>query len=297
MSHDHHHHHSSGNLKVAFFLNLGFTIFEIIGGLYVNSVAILSDVIHDLGDSLSLGTAWYLDRKSKQKSNQKFSFGYARFSLLGALINSMVLIAGSIFVIKEAVERLLAPEQTDAKGMFFFALIGIAVNGYAAWKMSGGKSLNEKVVSWHLLEDVLGWVAILVASIVLFFYDVPFLDPALSIAITLYVLWNVIKRLKETLFIFLQGVPNDIQVQEIEEKLLSIEYVDSSHHTHIWSLDGEHHVFTTHLKLQPLNGLEKILNVKQAVKTILKDYPFQHYTVETELSDENCGLINQSHKH
>jgi len=291
MSHDHHHHHNSNtNLKVAFFLNLGFTVFEIIGGLYVNSVAILSDAIHDLGDSLSLGTAWYLDRKSKQKSDRKFSFGYARFSLLGALINSVVLIAGSIFVIKEAVERLLAPEQTDAKGMFFFALIGIAVNGYAAWKMSGGKSLNEKVVSWHLLEDVLGWVAILIASIVLFFYDVPFLDPALSIAITLYVLWNVIKRLKETLFIFLQGVPNDIQVQEIEEKLLDIEYVDSTHHTHIWSLDGEHHVFTTHLKLQPLNGLEKILNVKQAVKTILKDYPFQHYTVETELSDEDCGL-------
>ena len=166
--------------------------------MYVNSVAILSDAIHDLGDSLSLGTAWYLDRKSKQESDQKFSFGYARFSLLGALINSVVLIAGSIFVIKEAVERLLAPETTDARGMFFFALVGIAVNGYAALKLSGGISMNEKVVSWHLLEDVLGWVAILIASIVLFFYDVPFLDPALSIAFTLYVLWNVIKRLKET---------------------------------------------------------------------------------------------------
>lgn len=292
MGHDHHHHHDSNtNLKVAFFLNLGFTIFEIIGGLYVNSVAILSDAIHDLGDSLSLGTAWYLDRKSKQPSDQKFSFGYARFSLLGALINSVVLIAGSIFVIKEAVERLLAPEETNATGMLLFALVGIAVNGYAAWKMSGGKSLNEKVVSWHLLEDVLGWVAILVASIILLFFDVPFLDPALSIAITLYILWNVIKRLKETLFLFLQGIPDDIQVSEIEEKLLDIQYVDSVHHTHIWSLDGEHHVFTTHLKLKPLNGLEKILSVKKEVKNILKDYAFEHYTVETELSDEDCGLV------
>lgn len=292
MSHDHHHHHSSNkNLKIAFFLNLGFTIFEIIGGLYVNSIAIISDAIHDLGDSLSLGTAWYLDQKSKKGSDQKFSFGYARFSLLGALINSIVLILGSIFVIKEAVERLLAPEQTNAQGMFLFALVGIAVNGYAAWKMSGGKSLNEKVVSWHLLEDVLGWVAILVASIVLLFFDVPFLDPALSIAITLYVLWNVIKRLKETLFLFLQGVPNDIHLQEIEEKLLNITYVDSAHHTHIWSLDGEHHVFTTHLKLKPLNGLDNILRVKQEVKSILKTYPFEHFTVETELSDEDCGLI------
>ena len=237
MSHDHHHHHSSNkNLKIAFFLNLGFTIFEIIGGLYVNSIAIISDAIHDLGDSLSLGTAWYLDQKSKKGSDQKFSFGYARFSLLGALINSIVLILGSIFVIKEAVERLLAPEQTNAQGMFLFALVGITVNGYAAWKMSGGKSLNEKVVSWHLLEDVLGWVAILVASIVLLFFDVPFLDPALSIAITLYVLWNVIKRLKETLFLFLQGIPNDIHLQEIEEKLLNITYVDSAHHTHLFQM-------------------------------------------------------------
>jgi cobalt-zinc-cadmium efflux system protein len=174
--------------------------------------------------------------------------------------------------------------------MLLFALVGIAVNGYAAWKMSGGKSLNEKIVSWHLLEDVLGWVAILVASIILLFFDVPFLDPALSIAITLYILWNVIKRLKETLFLFLQGIPDDIQVSEIEERLLDIQYVDSAHHTHIWSLDGEHHVFTTHLKLKPLNGLEKILSVKKEVKNILKGYPFEHYTVETELSDEDCGL-------
>jgi cobalt-zinc-cadmium efflux system protein len=181
--------------------------------------------------------------------------------------------------------------------MLLFALVGIAVNGYAAWKMSGGKSLNEKVVSWHLLEDVLGWVAILVASIVLLFFDVPFLDPALSIAITLYILWNVIKRLKETLFLFLQGVPNDIHVPEIEEKLLDIQYVDSAHHTHIWSLDGEHHVFTTHLKLKPLNGLEKILSIKKEVKNILKNYPFEHYTVETELSDEDCGLLQQSYNH
>ena len=292
MPHDHKHHHSSNNLKIAFFLNLGFTIFEIIGGLYVNSIAIISDAIHDLGDSLSLGTAWYLNRKSKQKPDTKFTFGYARFSLLGALINSLVLIAGSVFVIKEAVERLLAPEQTNARGMLLFALIGIIINGYAALKMSGGKSLNEKVVSWHLLEDVLGWVAILFASIVLLFFDVPFLDPALSIAITLYVLWNVIKRLQETLFLFLQGIPPDIHLHEIEEKLLNIQSVDSVHHTHIWSLDGEHHVFTSHLKLKPLNELEKILHIKQEVKAILKDYPFEHYTVETELSEEDCGLTN-----
>lgn len=287
----HHHYHSSDNLKVAFLLNLGFTIFEIIGGLYVNSIAIISDAIHDLGDSLSLGTAWYLDEKSKQKANNKFSFGYARFSLLGALINCLVLIGGSIYVIKEAVERILAPEPTNAQGMLVFAIIGIAVNGYAAWKLSGGKSMNEKVVSWHLLEDVLGWAAILVGAIVLMFWNVPFLDPALSLLITVYILWNVIKRLKETLYLFLQGVPKDVHIPEIESQLLVIENVQSIHHTHIWSLDGDHHVFTTHLKLKMVKGFDEVLKVKQLVKEILQNYHFEHFTVETELNDEVCSLV------
>ncbi|HET8753741.1 MAG TPA: cation diffusion facilitator family transporter, partial [Salinimicrobium sp.] len=211
MGHDHN--HASGkNLKLAFFLNVGFTIFEIIGGFYINSVAIISDAVHDLGDSLSLGTAWYLQKKSNQGSNAKFSFGYKRFSLLGALINSLVLIAGSVYVITEAIGRLLEPEHSDAQGMIFFAIFGIAVNGFAAYKLSGGKTMNEKVVSWHLLEDVLGWVAVLIVGIVLSFKDIHYLDPALSLFITAYILWNVLKRLKETLFIFLQGVPEDINL-------------------------------------------------------------------------------------
>lgn len=290
-SHSHHHEHSSENLKVAFFINLGFTIFEIIGGLYINSIAIISDAVHDLGDSLSLGTAWYLDKKSKQKASKAFSFGYTRFSLLGALINSLILIIGGIYVISEAVGRLLSPEPTNAKGMLLFAIVGVVVNGYAAWKLSGGKSLNERVVSWHLIEDVLGWAAILVAAIALLFWDIPFLDPALSLFITAYILWNVVQRLKETLFIFLQGVPKDISVQEIENKILAVEYVASIHHTHIWSLDGERHVFSTHVKLQEMEKHEALLTVKKAIKNILKSYPFEYYTIETELSDENCGLL------
>ncbi len=145
--HNHNHNTSGKNLKVAFFLNISFTILEIIGGYYVNSIAILSDAVHDLGDSLSLGTTWYLDSKSKQVSDKTFSFGYSRFSLLGALINSLVLIVGSVFVLYQAIERLLEPQHSDADGMIVFAIIGVLVNGYAAWKMSGGKSLNEKVVS------------------------------------------------------------------------------------------------------------------------------------------------------
>lgn len=291
MGHDHaHHHHSAKNLKIAFFLNLGFTALEIFGGLYVNSIAIISDAVHDLGDSLTLGLSWYLDKKSKQGASAQFSFGYTRFSLLGALINSLVLIGGSVYVISEAIGRIVAPEATDANGMIVFAIIGVLVNGYAAYKLSGGKSLNEKVVSWHLIEDVLGWASVLVVAIVLKFYNNLYFDPALSLLITAYILWNVAKRLKETLFVFLQGVPEDVSLNSVKENLLSIEHIDSLHHSHIWSLDGEQHVFTTHVKLKSINDLSTLLKVKNEIKSALKPYHFEHYTVEVELDKETCGL-------
>lgn len=290
MGHHHDHQSAGKNLKFAFFLNAGFTIFELIGGFYVNSVAIVSDAVHDLGDTLSLGTSWYLQNKSRKESNVRFSFGYKRFSLLGALINSLVLIGGSFFVIIEAVKRLIHPEYSNAEGMMYFAIVGVTVNGIAAWKLSKGKSLNEKVVSWHLLEDVLGWVAVLIVAIILQFWANPYLDPALSLLITSYILWNVFKRLSDTLFIFLQGVPKEIDLEEIENKLLKIPNIASLHHVHIWSLEGTDHVFTTHVKLKNINSFQQFLEVKKQVKIILQQYNFDHYTVETELDEETCDL-------
>lgn len=256
----------------------------------MNSIAIISDAVHDLGDSLSLGTSWYLDRKSKKSCNSRYSYGYRRFSLLGALINSIVLIGGSVYVIYEAVGRILEPEHSDAKGMVIFAIIGVLVNGYAAFKLSSGKTLNEKVVSWHLMEDVLGWVAVLIVAIILYFKDIHYLDPALSLLITLYILYNVFKRLKETLFIFLQGVPADLNLEEIKNKILSIVKVKSLHHTHIWSLEGEHHVFTSHVILKEIENFDQVIEVKNAIKACLEEYKFEHYTIETELDSETCKL-------
>lgn len=289
--HDHSHNHSAAkNLRLAFFLNLGFAVLEIIGGFYVNSIAIISDAVHDLGDSLSLGTAWYLDSKSKQSADDSFTFGYARFSLLGALINSIVLIAGSAYVIYTAIGRIIQPEQSDADGMIVFAIVGVAVNGYAAWKMSGGKSLNERVVSWHLMEDVLGWAAVLVVAIVLKFENNLYLDPALSLLITLYILYGVTKRLKETLFIFLQGAPVEVDMQKLKSEVLNLENVESMHHTHTWSLEGERHVFSTHIRLRNIENLAQLVEVRYAIKDVLRQYPFSHYTVETELDEETCNL-------
>jgi cobalt-zinc-cadmium efflux system protein len=296
MAHDNHH-NQEGNIKIAFFLNLGFTILEFFGGLYVNSVAIISDALHDLGDSLSLGLSWYLDRKSREGANSNFTFGYTRFSLLGALVNSLVLIGGSIFVINEAVERILNPEHTDAQGMLLFAIIGVTVNGYAAWRVSKGKTLNERVISWHLMEDVLGWAAVLVVSIVLLFKDIHYLDPALSLFITAYILWNVLKRLKETLYVFLQGSPDDIDIEELNKKFLNLSFVESTNHVHVWSLDGEKHVVTAHIEVHEMNQVSELINAKIEIRELLKPYKFNHSTIEIEWDNQTSTLIEEQHNH
>ena len=289
MGHDHGH-QSNKNLKIAFWTNLGFAIFEIFGGIYVNSVSIISDAIHDFGDSLSLGTAWYLQKKSTKEADSKYSFGYARHSLLGALMNSLVLIGGAGFVIYKAIDRIITPEPSDALGMVFFAVIGVVVNGVIALRMRSTTSLNEEVVFWHFLEDVLGWAAVLVAAIVMLFYPSPYIDPILSLAITAYILWGVSKRLKKTLHFFLQGVPKEIDLKDIEQRILAISHVESTHHTHVWSLDGENHVFTTHVTLKEIESFDQIVATKKEVKKLLGKEKFSHFTVETELNDELCSF-------
>ena len=243
----HHHAHQivdedTQNFKVAFFLNLIFTLIEIIGGLYTNSIAILSDAIHDLGDTLTIGTAYFLEKKSKKPANRNYPYGFRRFSLLSALISAMVLLIGSIFIFLEGVKRLLHPEPTDAEGMVVFAMLGVIFNGFAAWKLHSGQSMNQKIISLHLLEDVLGWTAILIGSILLLFFDLPWLDPMLSLGIMVYIMWNVVRRLRETLQLFLQRTPLNINLEDIEKKILDYSEVVAIEHLKIWSLDGAQHV-------------------------------------------------------
>ncbi|MGB7117680.1 MAG: cation diffusion facilitator family transporter [Anaerolineales bacterium] len=293
MSHDHSN-DSTGDLRLTFFLNLSFTIIEIAGGIWTNSLAILSDAIHDLGDSLSLGMAWYLETYARKDKDKKYSYGYRRYSLLSALINTVVLIVGSVFILSRAVTRLFNPEPVDAKGMILFAVLGIIVNGLAMLRLRGGKSLNAQVVAWHLIEDVLGWVAVLIMSIVLLFTDLYILDPIFSILITSFVLFNVIKNLRKTLALFLQAVPENMDLEMIENRLLAIDNVCSSHHTHIWSMDGEHHVLTTHLVVEEDTSQDEVLCIKEDINQLSKEMDFLHTTVEIEYGDEKCSMAERS---
>lgn len=290
-SHDHtHSHDNTGNFRAAFFLNLGFTVFEILGGLYTNSLAILSDAVHDLGDSLSLGMAWFLEKHSHRESDTRYSYGYRRFSLLAALVNTIILVVGSLYVLSQAVPRLLAPQHTDAGGMALLALVGIAVNGAAVLRLRRGQSLNSQVVAWHLLEDVLGWLAVLIVSLTLLAADIHILDPILSILISLYVLYNVFRNLRRTLSLFLQAVPDSIILPEVEHALASIPGVLSLHHTHVWSLDGEHHVLTTHLVVDENADKDALTRIKREANRLTAGMGLEHATIELEFADEDCSM-------
>jgi len=288
MGHDHsHHHHASKNLKVAFFLNLSFTVIEIVGGLLTNSLAILSDALHDLGDSLSIGLSWYFQNVSEKGRDKKYSYGYKRFSLLGAIINAIVLLIGSGFILTKAIPGLLDPNETNAKCMLILAVFGVIVNGAAVLKLRKGTSINEEVISLHLLEDVLGWVAVLVGSLLMLFFDLPWIDPLLSLLIALFIIFNVVKSLKKSFAIILQAIPKGIDVEELENEILSIPEITDLHDCHIWPMDGEYNVLSVHLKLDKDYSLLEMSAIKRKVKVMLKK-DIQHVTIEFEGVNEDC---------
>ena len=313
-----HHHHSardnphshshdlenadSTRIGWAFWLNFTFTIIEFIGGWLTNSVAIMADAVHDLGDTLSIGLAWYLSKLGKKASTEKYTYGFKRLSLMGAMINGVILVVGAVWILSEAIPRLANPEMPVTEGMMGLAVLGILVNGLAAYKLHGGHSMNEKVLNWHLIEDAMGWVAVLIVAIVLHFVNWPILDPILSIGFTLFILINVIRYVVQTMSLFLQGVPDLATRNAISKQLLSIKHVEEIHHVHFWSLDGEQHVLTAHVVINCLIDNEKLRALKQEVNERLTAFGLSHTTIEFELPGEPCRddkdhLHAHSHSH
>ncbi|MDD5466311.1 MAG: cation diffusion facilitator family transporter [Anaerolineales bacterium] len=278
------------SIKIAFFLNLGFAIFEIFGGIWTNSLAILSDALHDFGDSVFLGLSWYLEGRSNQGRDVRYSYGYRRFSLLSALANTLVLSLGSLYILSEAIPRLFNPQHSNASGMMLFAVVGILVNGVAVLRLRKGKTMNMRMVAWHMLEDVLGWAAVLVVSVTLLFWDIHLLDPILSVLITLYVLYNVVNNLRKTLGLFLQAVPDDVDIVKIEQTILGLPLVSSVHHTHAWSLDGERHVLTMHIVVDERAEKEDLIHIRSQFQQMARDIRLEHTTVEIEYQNEDCAM-------
>lgn len=291
----HHHHHDSEShsfqpshtIAIAFFMNVFFAVVELAGGYWTNSMAIVSDAIHDFGDGLSLGFAWYMALVSNRAANQNYSYGYKRFSLLSVLIIAGVLVTGSIFVIFESIQRLWLPTEIHSEGMIGLAVLGIIVNGFAGAILSKGHSLQESVLSWHFWEDVLGWFAVLVGGIVIYFTQIYWIDPLLSIIIGLFVSYRVLTHAGKALSIFLQAVPSHLSIEKIENQLKHELQLVSVHHTHIWTLDGDHHILTSHLVFPNNVDLNSILKTKAKAHILTANMGISHATFEVELDQSD----------
>lgn len=275
MAHDHQHgggtgHTSTRNISIVFWMNLLFSVLEFLFGVLFNSRAILADAVHDLGDAISMALAYLFQKISERKADDAYTFGYHRFSLLGALITGVVLIGGSILMIINSVPRLLAPEPIVARGVFWLALVAIAMNGYSAWILSKGTSRNESMLNIHILEDVLGWIAVLIMGVVVHYTELYFLDPLLSIAIALYILIRTIPEFWRTLKILLENSPEEVDVEQFRDKVLQVPGVARLTHLHLWSLDGEENALTVTVLVDKAD-LRTIQEVKAGIRALAKE--------------------------
>lgn len=274
---------SEKRILIAFVLNLFFSIIELIGGTITGSVAVVSDSVHDLGDSLSIGISFILEKISKKESDSKHTYGYLRYSLLGGLITSAVLLVGSVLVIYNAINRILNPVKINYDGMLILSVFGAAINIAAAYFTKEGESLNQKAVSLHMLEDMLGWIVVFAGAIIMKFTDITYIDPILSIGVAIFILINALKNIKFVLDVFLEKTPEDTDIDELYEHLKEIESVIDVHDLKIRSLDGYNHFATVHVVT---DGNQS--DVKNEVKKELANHGITQATVETELPNEQC---------
>lgn len=287
------------NILIAFILNLFFSVFEFLGGIFTGSVAIVSDALHDVGDAASIGISYFLERKSKKQPDEKYTYGYARYSAIGGAISTLILLIGSALMIYSAVGRMITPTKINYDGMIVFAVVGVCINFCAAFITRKGSSLNQRAVSLHMLEDVLGWAVVLVGAVVMRFTDLAFIDPLMSIGVSVFILVHAIKNLRELADLFLEKAPRDIELSKVRESVEGIEAVLDVHHIHIWSMGGQSHFATMHVVADAEPS-----KIKDAVRKELRALGIGHVTLELESSADRCSerechaeIAPRSHHH
>ena len=282
------------NILIAFLLNLSFSIFELFGGIITGSIAILSDSVHDIGDALSIGLSYILEKKSKKRPDNIYTYGYIRFSVIGSIITSTILLTGSIFVIFEAIKRILNPQDLNYNGMILISIIGVLVNTLAALATKEGDSLNQKSVNLHMLEDVLGWIVVLIGSILIKFTNIIYIDAILSIGVALFILRHAARNIKQVLDLFLEKTPDNINIEELKHHLKEIKGVLDIHHIHIRSIDGYNTFITLHAQVKEYDS-----EIKKQIREELSEHGICHSTIELELEFEDCKnkICKIEHKH
>lgn len=304
MSHTHQHHHSDKNgLSLAFWLNLLFSIIEVIGGILTNSTAIIADAFHDFMDAIAIGFAVLLEKLSGKKRTSKFSYGYKRFSLLAALGMSAFLLTGAVLMCFSAYQSFLNPEPVNSVGMLGLAILGIAVNGFAFLRIKQSNNHahhhghahttnhNSRAIMLHLLEDVLGWVAVLIGATVIYFTGWYWIDGVLALAIAVFIGYNATKNLISSMKVLLQSVPENVNIDDLANELKSIEGIENIHDLHIWSLDGSYHIGSLHAVVKT-DYVKQEIDVFSAISKLMEKYQIQHPTIQIESTTTNCSLLN-----
>ncbi|MDU1097523.1 MAG: cation diffusion facilitator family transporter, partial [Streptococcus mitis] len=274
---------------IAFFLKLSYAIVEFIAGGIFGSSAVLADSVHDLGDAIAIGISALLETISNREEDRHYTLGYKRFSLLGALVTAVILITGSILVILENIAKIFHPQSVNDEGIFWLGIIAITINVLASLVIRKGQTKNESILSLHFLEDTLGWVAVILMAIVLRFTDWYILDPLLSIAISFFILSKALPRFWSTLKIFLDAVPEGVDIQKIKTDLAELDHVASINQLNLWTMDGLEKNAIVHVCLKEMEHME---TCKESIRIFLKDCGFQNITIEVDVDLES----HQAHK-
>ena len=281
------------NMLIAFLLNLGFSVFEFFGGIISGSFAIMSDALHDLGDAFSIGISLIFERKSKKAPDEIYTYGYGNFSLIGALFTTFILLFGSVIIIINAISKIINPTEIEYGKMIIFAIIGALVNTVAAFVTRGKDSANQRAVNLHMLEDVLGWICVLIGAVIMRFTDFYILDPIMSIAVSTFIIFHSMNNLREIFSVFLGKVPEETDISEIKEHLMLIEGICDVHHIHILKHGSGNILATMHIVTD-----ENSSKIKAKVREELIEHGISHVTLEFEGTNENCNnkVCNISHK-
>ena len=274
---------------LAFFLNLSYAIVEFIAGGIFGSSAVLADSVHDLGDAIAIGISALLETISNREEDRHYTLGYKRFSLLGALVTAVILITGSILVILENIAKIFHPQSVNDEGIFWLGIIAITINVLASLVIRKGQTKNESILSLHFLEDTLGWVTVILMAIVLRFTDWYILDPLLSLVISFFILSKALPRFWSTLKIFLDAVPEGVDIQKIKTDLAELDHVASINQLNLWTMDGLEKNAIVHVCLKEMEHME---TCKESIRIFLKNCGFQNITIEVDVDLES----HQAHK-
>ncbi len=281
------------NILLAFVLNLIFSAIEFVGGFFSNSITILSDAFHDFGDSLSIGLSFLFERKAQKSENDVYTYGYIRYSVISALLTSLFLLASTGYIVYSAIERIIQPEPVQALWLIILSVFGIVVNGTAAYITLRTKHLNEKSINIHMLEDVLTWVVVLISGIVIHFFNIPLIDPILSLCVAAYIIVEVIRNLISVFSVLLEKTPKNFKMKQYKCAIRAIPEICDVHHVHIWTLDGINLIGTLHVTIQP-NTSSKWNEIKEIIRKKSENFKVNHLTIELEGESDKC--FNKIHE-